>query len=60
MMPHLLYEMFEALHRAFREPSGKRPATRMADFEEFGRAMAGPAGQEFAESLRGALPEAAP
>ena len=38
MLPHLLYEIFDLLHRAFRDPGEGRSATRMADFEVLGRA----------------------
>ena len=56
MLPHLLYEIFDLLHRAFRDPGEGRSATRMADFEVLGRAVAMHAGygeEEFDVALRG-------
>ena len=56
MLPHLLYEIFDLLHRAFRDPGEGRSATRMADFEVLGRAVAMHAGygeEEFDGALRG-------
>ena len=58
MRPHLYYEMFDVLHRAFGDSTTARPITRMADFEVLGRSIAGHAGYDadgFAESLRSAL-----
>ena len=58
MRPHLYYEMFDVLHRAFGDSTIARPITRMADFEVLGRSIAGHAGYDadgFAESLRSAL-----
>ena len=58
MRPHLYYEMFDVLHRAFGDSTTARPITRMADFEVLGRSIAGHAGYDadgFAESLRFAL-----
>ena len=56
MLPHLLYEIFDLLHRAFRDPGEGRSVTRMADFEVLGRAVAMHAGygeEEFDVALRG-------
>ena len=56
MLPHLLYKIFDLLHRAFRDPGEGRSATRMADFEVLGRAVAMHAGygeEEFDGALRG-------
>ena len=56
MLPHLLYEIFDLLHRAFRDPGEGRSATRMADFEVLGRAVAMHAGygeEEFDWALEG-------
>ena len=56
MLPHLLYEIFDLLHRAFRDPGEGRSATRMADFEVLGRAVAMHAGygeEEFDRALEG-------
>ena len=58
MRPHLYYEMFDVLHRAFGDSTTARPITRMADFEVLGRSIIGHAGYDadgFAESLRSAL-----
>ena len=58
MRPHLYYEMFDVLHRAFGNSPSARPITRIADFEVLGRSIAGHAGYDadgFAESLRSAL-----
>ena len=58
MLPHLLYEIFDLLHRAFGDSPAARSITRMADFEVLGRSIAGHAGYDadgFAESLRSAL-----
>ena len=58
MRPHLYYEMFDVLHRAFGNSTTARPITRMADFEVLGRSITGHAGYDadgFAESLRSAL-----
>ena len=56
MLPHMLYEIFDLLHRAFRDPGEGRSATRMADFEVLGRAVAMHAGygeEEFDRALEG-------
>ena len=56
MLPHLLYEIFDLLHRAFRDPGEGRSVTRMADFEVLGRAVAMHAGygeEEFDGALEG-------
>ena len=56
MLPHLLYEIFDLLHRAFRDPVEGRSVTRMADFEVLGRAVAMHAGygeEEFDGALEG-------
>ena len=56
MLPHMLYEIFDLLHRAFRDPGEGRSATRMADFEVLGRAVAMHAGygeEEFDGALEG-------
>ena len=56
MLPHLLYEIFDLLHRAFRDPGEGRSATRMADFKVLGRAVAMHAGygeEEFDRALEG-------
>ena len=63
MRPHLYYEMFDVLHRAFGDSTTARPITRMADFEVLGRSIAEHAGydaDEFAESLRFALDDTVP
>ena len=55
MRPHLLYEIFGLLHRAFGEPPGARQTTRMADFEVLGRAVAKHSGHgenAFVDSLQ--------
>ena len=56
MLPHLLYEIFDLLHCAFRDPGEGRSVTRMADFEVLGRAIAMHAGygeEEFDGALEG-------
>ena len=56
MLPHLLYEIFDLLRRAFRDPGEDRSVTRMADFEVLGRAVAMHAGygeEEFDGALEG-------
>ena len=56
MLPHMLYEIFDLLHRAFRDPGEGRSVTRMADFEVLGRAVAMHAGygeEEFDGALEG-------
>ena len=58
MLPHLLYEIFDLLHRAFRDPGEGRSATRMADFEVLGRAVAMHAGYG-EEEFDGALEDTA-
>ena len=58
MRPRLYHEMFDALHRAFGDSQTIRPATRMADFEVLGRAIARHAGYGEAE-FDGALRRAA-
>ena len=60
MRPHLLYEIFDLLHRAFGDPVEGRSATRMADFEVLGRAVAMHAGygkEEFDGALGGTAGE---
>ena len=60
MRPHLLYEIFDLLHRAFGDPVDGRSATRMADFEVLGRAVAMHAGygkEEFDGALGGTAGE---
>ena len=54
MLPYLLYEIFDLLHCAFRDPGEGRSVTRMADFEVLGRAVAMHAGYE-EEEFDGAL-----
>ena len=58
MLPHLLYEIFDLLHRAFGDSPAARSITRMADFEVLGRSITEHVGYDadgFAESLRSAL-----
>ena len=60
MRPHLLYEIFDLLHCAFGDPVEGRSATRMADFEVLGRAVAMHAGygkEEFDGALGGTAGE---